>query len=169
MRVVDFFRRGFEGEEETPAGFEASESFDITARRQFDASPQLVVIHGYGVDVYHRLTFGIEPGRHPVARLLDAEIVEHRLLFIAGAQTIDHAICLAGQAIECLPLFEGTALAHIAFLVRLSAHYRIALETIAFVITPFYPFAHERHILIGAQSGPLGLVDKPALYIFKGL
>ena len=113
--------------------------------------------------------FGIEPGRHPVAWLLDAEIVEHRLLFIAGAQTIDHAICLAGQAIECLPLFEGTALAHIAFLVRLSAHYRIALETIAFVITPFYPFAHERHILIGPQSGPLGLVDKPALYIFKGL
>ena len=169
VRVPDFFCRSFEGEEESPTGFEAPEPFDITARRQFDASPQLVVIHGYGVDMNHRLAFGIEPGRHPVAGLLDAEVVEYRLLFVAGTQAIDHPIVLASQAIECLPLFEGAALAHIAFLVRHPADYRIALETIAFVISPLYPFTHERHIFIGAPSGPLGLVDKAVLYIFKGL
>ena len=157
VRIADFFRRSFEGEEETPAGLEAPEPFDITARQQFDASPQLVVIHGYGVDAHHRFAIGIEPSRHPVAGLLDAEIIEYCLLLIAS------------QAIECLPLFKGTALADIAFLVRHPTDYRIAVETIAFVISPLHPFAHERHIFIGAQSGPFGLVNKPTPYIFNSL
>lgn len=169
VRIADFFRRSFEGEEETPAGLEAPEPFDITARQQFDASPQLVVIHGYGVDAHHRFAIGIEPSRHPVAGLLDAEIIEYCLLLIAGAQAIDHPVFFASQAIECLPLFKGTALADIAFLVRHPTDYRIAVETIAFVISPLHPFAHERHIFIGAQSGPFGLVNKPTLYIFNSL